>query len=390
MHGITVEVFRRGVVRVIGAYLAVAWLVIQLGAVLESSLGLPAWFDAVVTSFALLGFPVAVVIAWAFEVTPEGVKRTEGSGKNGISYIRVVTDSAILITIVSFSAVTTIDLLRDSPPVLEEYQEVGKENESLVDRPVPKTDNQPELKVVVRGGNEQPVQNAQIILEQSGRVLNAIPLRTDFRGALTIQEEVDPEVVFFLVISADNFRQRRVRVDPHYSWPAIVEVDLVEAASLNLSGPIHNLSVNQKLQFVDLHVKHTGFGDITVVKLRLNAVKRRQTKCLDGAPSLLINLQEDSEQGSWFAESLTTSDRWSQQVMISGDFEVLPCRQKRMGFSLKGFIRFSEGNVEKIRLSVPRALSTPDGKKHVLDLENWAGLSVALEATDGQVYSTSK
>jgi TolB-like protein/Tfp pilus assembly protein PilF len=50
---------------------------IQLAIALETSLGLPTWFDGVLVSLILLGFPVAMVFAWAFELTPNGVKRTE-------------------------------------------------------------------------------------------------------------------------------------------------------------------------------------------------------------------------------------------------------------------------------------------------------------------------
>jgi TolB-like protein/Flp pilus assembly protein TadD len=48
-----------------------------MASVLETSLNMPAWFDTVVVSFLILGFPIALILAWAFESTPEGIKRTE-------------------------------------------------------------------------------------------------------------------------------------------------------------------------------------------------------------------------------------------------------------------------------------------------------------------------
>jgi len=71
------ELKRRNVFRVAGAYAVVAWLLAQMAAVLESSMNMPAWFDTVVVSFLLLGLPIALILAWAFESTPEGIKRTE-------------------------------------------------------------------------------------------------------------------------------------------------------------------------------------------------------------------------------------------------------------------------------------------------------------------------
>lgn len=61
------ELRRRNAVRVAGVYAVIGWLVAQAAALLEASLGLPGWFDGVIVAALLLGFPVALVLAWAFE-----------------------------------------------------------------------------------------------------------------------------------------------------------------------------------------------------------------------------------------------------------------------------------------------------------------------------------
>ena len=71
------ELLRRNVFRVAGAYAVMAWLLAQLAALLEESLNMPTWFDTMVVSCLILGFPIALIFAWAFEMTPDGVKRTE-------------------------------------------------------------------------------------------------------------------------------------------------------------------------------------------------------------------------------------------------------------------------------------------------------------------------
>ncbi len=48
----------------------------QVASLLEDALALPAWFDAVVVSLLLIGLPLVIVLAWVFELTPEGLKRT--------------------------------------------------------------------------------------------------------------------------------------------------------------------------------------------------------------------------------------------------------------------------------------------------------------------------
>lgn len=71
------ELKERKVVRVALTYAAVGWAVVIGGAELSQILELPAWVPKVVLTLTVLGFPVAVVLAWAFEVTPEGVRRAE-------------------------------------------------------------------------------------------------------------------------------------------------------------------------------------------------------------------------------------------------------------------------------------------------------------------------
>ena len=76
MNNLFTELKRRNIFRVIGVYAVVGWLLIQMGIALETSLDMPSWFDKLVTTLVLIGFPVAMVLAWAFEMTPDGVKPT--------------------------------------------------------------------------------------------------------------------------------------------------------------------------------------------------------------------------------------------------------------------------------------------------------------------------
>jgi TolB-like protein/lipoprotein NlpI len=70
------ELKRRNVIRVAIAYAVVGWLLIQIANTIEAASGLPDWFDGVVVGFVAIGFPIALLFAWAFEMTPEGVKKT--------------------------------------------------------------------------------------------------------------------------------------------------------------------------------------------------------------------------------------------------------------------------------------------------------------------------
>ena len=74
MAAIWGELKRRNVVRVAIAYAVVSWLILQLTNVLMPLLGLPEWVDRLVFLLLVVGFPLALIFAWAFELTPEGLK----------------------------------------------------------------------------------------------------------------------------------------------------------------------------------------------------------------------------------------------------------------------------------------------------------------------------
>ncbi len=69
------ELKRRNVFKVAAAYLIVSWLIMQGGEVMAPALNLPEWANSLLAFFLILGFPVALLFAWAFEMTPEGIKR---------------------------------------------------------------------------------------------------------------------------------------------------------------------------------------------------------------------------------------------------------------------------------------------------------------------------
>jgi len=66
---------KRKVIRVGIAYVIVGWIVMQVGEVTFEALTLPSWALTLLVVSVLLGLPIALVLAWAYEVTPEGVRK---------------------------------------------------------------------------------------------------------------------------------------------------------------------------------------------------------------------------------------------------------------------------------------------------------------------------
>ena len=68
------ELKRRNVFRVAVAYIVVAWIILQVGDTLAPALHLPESVNSILAFFLILGFPLAMFFAWAFELTPEGLR----------------------------------------------------------------------------------------------------------------------------------------------------------------------------------------------------------------------------------------------------------------------------------------------------------------------------
>src|SRR5438445_12487989 len=69
------ELKRRNVYKVAVAYAVAAWLLIQAASILFPTFEAPAWVMKIFVTIIILGFPIALVFSWAFEITPEGIKR---------------------------------------------------------------------------------------------------------------------------------------------------------------------------------------------------------------------------------------------------------------------------------------------------------------------------
>lgn len=108
------ELSRRNVFRVAAAYTVTAWLVAQVAELALDSFGTPDWVIKTLLLFLALGLPIAVIFAWAYEMTPEGLKRekdvdrtasiTDQTGKK-INYLIIgVLATALVISLVTHSS----------------------------------------------------------------------------------------------------------------------------------------------------------------------------------------------------------------------------------------------------------------------------------------------
>ena len=130
------ELKRRNVVKVASVYLMTAWLILQVIAVVSPYLNLPKVYGTYVTVALIIGFPVVCVFAWAFELTPEGIKATSEVSKDesiakqtGHKINHVLM--ALIIVLVVYVAVDKL-WLSASPIVVETAKAVDVEEEKSV------------------------------------------------------------------------------------------------------------------------------------------------------------------------------------------------------------------------------------------------------------------
>jgi hypothetical protein len=81
------ELKRRRVFRVMAVYGALAFAIIEASDVILPRMAMPDWTVSLVVWLALIGFPVAVALAWAFDVTPQGVQRTADAAPGELTEI---------------------------------------------------------------------------------------------------------------------------------------------------------------------------------------------------------------------------------------------------------------------------------------------------------------
>ncbi|MEE4294091.1 MAG: hypothetical protein V2I79_08985, partial [Xanthomonadales bacterium] len=88
----------RKVIRVAVVYILVGWVVLQVGEVTFEALLLPGWSLSLLIALVVLGFPIALVLAWAYELTPKGIRRDP----EDVEQAEIVEESAPSIAVLPF------------------------------------------------------------------------------------------------------------------------------------------------------------------------------------------------------------------------------------------------------------------------------------------------
>jgi TolB-like protein len=133
MSGLFEELKRRNVFKVGAAYVVLAWLLAQITDVFLENFGTPDWVIKTVLTLLLVGFPIALFFAWAFEMTPEGIKKEKDVDRSQSITHKTgrkldFTIIGILLIALGYFAVDKFE--QDSRATVEVADETGSETQS--------------------------------------------------------------------------------------------------------------------------------------------------------------------------------------------------------------------------------------------------------------------
>lgn len=180
------ELRRRNVYRVAAVYVIVGWLVLQVADVFMSFLPLPAWTPTLIFVLLVLGFPVALVLAWSLEITPKGVRLETGpesAGRSQSKHFRPL-DLILVAGLLAVGAYALYSRPSAAPtPVAAENSQI----DSVVVLPLDDLTNDPDQAYFVAGMHEALI--TELSKVKALRVISKTSAAT-FKGSATPIAEI--------------------------------------------------------------------------------------------------------------------------------------------------------------------------------------------------------
>jgi len=228
------ELKRRKVIRVAIVYAVVAWIIVEISSVMFPGLLLPEWSVRLVIALAIIGFPIALVLAWAFELTPDGARletaaleHTPDPPVNAVPQIRKE----------SFDSIAVLPFLNLSNDPENEYFSDGMSEELLVllcklpqltvasrtssfsfkgkNVDIATVAKQLEVDVIldgsVRRSGDRVRITAQLIDAQSDRHLWSENYDRELKDVFAVQDEIAKNIVKALQLSLSPAQQRSIQ-----------------------------------------------------------------------------------------------------------------------------------------------------------------------------------
>lgn len=127
------ELRRRNMFRLIGAYVVGAWFLVQASVTLKQAMDLPGWFDTMMVAFAIIGFPIALILGWVFDLTPEGFVKTDSQNTDP-DYAEKkgrLMDMGIVLGLFAVGGVMIFGQLRPAAPNVSSVRTISSSGNSV-------------------------------------------------------------------------------------------------------------------------------------------------------------------------------------------------------------------------------------------------------------------
>ena len=259
MKPLLAELKRRNVYKVAVAYAVVAWLLIQAASILFPTFDAPGWVMKVVVVVIAIGFPLALIMAWAFELTPQGIKRTEEVPREQ-SIARSTgrkLDFAIITVLTLAVGLLLFDRFRSKP----QTHESGKTAKSIAVLPFENASNDPNAEYLSEGISEALINSLTEV--QQLRVI-ARSTAFHYKGTDVDPRRVGQELQVAAVLTG-KVRQMQDALS--------VQVDLVDATT---GAQLWGEGYDRKISDV-IAVKQAIAQEVTEkLKLKLSGEEQRR------------------------------------------------------------------------------------------------------------------
>src|SRR5438552_169434 len=133
MSGFFEELQRRKVYRVAAAYVIAAGFIIQIGSAVFPAWELPNWTLRLVVVLLLMGFPIALILAWAYDVTPQGIRVTRGSHRRR-NLLMLIASGVIISAGAGFFLLPRASSRKKLPPLFRQNFRQMKKNSLTANR----------------------------------------------------------------------------------------------------------------------------------------------------------------------------------------------------------------------------------------------------------------
>jgi adenylate cyclase len=256
---------QRNVVRVAIAYGVTAWLLAQIATQIFPFFEIPNWSVRLVILVLVLGFPIALALAWAFEITPEGIVRTKEGMPNESGRRRTRYTFAVGVTIVTLAAIGLFAFRlsrqkRSAVPISESAAAVSSKK-SIAVLPFENASNDPNAEYLSEGISEALINSLSEL--QRLRVI-ARSTAFHYKGKDADPRRVGRELQVAAVLTG-RVRQAQDALS--------IQVDLIDAAT---GAQLWGEEYHRKISDV-IAVKQTIAREVTEkLKLKLSGEEQRR------------------------------------------------------------------------------------------------------------------